>query len=79
MVNNGTSCGLNANVWAPRFGLPTVKDILWLLLPGYYQANLDVGDQFLNFKLHKSMRVESGVDVRAVRSLDPRDETWESL
>jgi hypothetical protein len=79
MVYNGTSCGLNANVWAPRFGLPTVKDILRSLLPGYYQANLDVGDQFLNFKLHKSMRAESGVDMRAVRSLDPRDEMWESL
>jgi hypothetical protein len=39
---------------------------------------LDVGDQFLNFKLHESMRVESGVDVRTVRSRDPRDESWEA-
>ena len=78
MVYNGTSCGLKANVWAPHFGLPTVKNTLQSLLPGYYQADLDVGDQFLNFKLHESMRAESGVDVRTVRSRDPRDESWEA-
>jgi hypothetical protein len=77
MVYNGTSCGLSAKVWAPRFGLPTVKDTLRSLFPGYYQADLDVGDQFLNFKLHESMRAESGVNVQVVRSLDPRDEAWE--
>jgi hypothetical protein len=78
MVYNGTSCGLNANVWAPRFGLPTVMNTLCSLPPGYYQADLDVGDQFLNFKLHESMRAESGVDVRTVRSRDHRDESWEA-
>jgi hypothetical protein len=46
MVYNGTSCGLSAKVWAPCFGLPTVKDTLRSLLPGYYQADLDVGNQF---------------------------------
>jgi hypothetical protein len=78
MVYNGTGCGLNANVGAPHFVLPTVMNTLCSLLPGYYQADLDVGDQFLNFKLHESMRVESGVDVRTVRSRDPRDESWEA-
>jgi hypothetical protein len=78
MVCIGTSCGLNANVWASRFGLPTVMNTLCSLLPGYYQANLDVGDQFLNFKLHELMRAESGVDVRMVRSRDHRDESWEA-
>jgi hypothetical protein len=28
MVYNGTSCGLNDVLWAPRFGLPTVKQTL---------------------------------------------------
>jgi hypothetical protein len=31
------------------------------------KANLDVGNQFLNFKIHESMRAESGVNVRVVR------------
>ena len=39
---------------------------------------MDVGDQFLNFKLHELMRAESGVDVQMVRSRDPRDESWEA-
>ena len=32
MVYNGTSCGLNEVLWAPRFGLPTVKQTLRALL-----------------------------------------------
>ena len=35
MVYNGTSCGLNDVLWAPRFGLPTVKQTLRALLAGY--------------------------------------------
>jgi hypothetical protein len=54
MVYNGTSCGLNDVLFAPRFGLPTVRHTLRAILPGYHQADLDVGEQFLNFCLHKS-------------------------
>ena len=36
MVYNGTSCGLNKVLWAPRFGLPTVRQTLHALLPGYH-------------------------------------------
>jgi hypothetical protein len=32
-VYNGTSCGLNDVLWAPRFGLPMVKQTLCTLLP----------------------------------------------
>ncbi len=35
MVYNGTSCRLNDVLWAPRFGLPTVKQTLRALLAGY--------------------------------------------
>jgi hypothetical protein len=43
MVYNGTSCGLNEVLWAPRFRLPTVNQTLRALLPGYCQCDLDVG------------------------------------
>jgi hypothetical protein len=56
MVYNGTSCGLNDVLFALRFGLPTVRHTLRAILPGYHQADLDVGEQFLNFCLHKSLR-----------------------
>jgi len=63
MVYNGTSCGLNDVLWAPRFGLPTVKQPLRDLLAGYCQCDLDVGEQFLNFSLHMDLREYSGLDV----------------
>ena len=63
MVYNGTSCGLNDVLWAPRFGLPTVKQMLRALLPGYLQCNLDVGEQFPNYYLHKELKQYSGVDI----------------
>ncbi len=78
MVYNGTSCGLNDVLWAPRFGLPTVKQTLQALLPGYLQCDLDVGEQFPNYYLHEELRQYSGVDVREVRSTDPADATWEA-
>ena len=77
MVYNGTSCGLNEILWAPRFGLPTCRQTLRGLLPGHYQCDLDVGEQFLNYPLHKDLREFSGVDVSGVRSTDPADTEWE--
>ena len=79
MVYNGTSCGLNDILYAPHFGLPTVRATLWAILPGFYQCDLDVQDQFLNYKLHRSLREYSGVDVQGVRSLATEDASWEAL
>ncbi len=64
MVYNGTSCGLNNILYAPHFGLPTVRETLRSILPGFHQCDLDVQDQFLNFILHKHMREYSRMDVR---------------
>ena len=55
MVYNGTSCGLNGYLYAPYYGLLTVKHTLRALREGYFQCNLDVGKQFLNYKLHRSL------------------------
>jgi hypothetical protein len=71
MVYNGTSCGLNNVLWAPRFGLPMVKQTLRALLPGYLQCDLDVGEQFSNYYLHEELRQHLGVDVRKLRLTDP--------
>ncbi len=78
MVYNGTSCGLNACLHAPDYGLLLVKHTLHALMTGYYQCDLDVGEQFLNFKLHEALRQLSGVDVHEVRSRDPADGPWEA-
>jgi hypothetical protein len=52
--------------------------MLRALLPGFFQCDLDVQDQFLNFKLHKLLRKYSGMDVQEVRSLAPEDTEWEA-
>ena len=79
MVYNGMSCGLNDILYAPHFGLPTVRATLRAILPGFFQCDLDVQDQFLNYKLHKSMQEHSGVDVQGVRSLAEEYASWEKL
>jgi len=79
MVYNGTSCGLNDILYAPHFGLPTVCATLRAILQGFYQCDLDVQDQFPNYKLHRSLREYSGVDVQGVRSLATEDASWEAL
>jgi hypothetical protein len=77
MVYNGTSCGLNAQLHAPHYGLLSVKHTLRALREGYLQCDLDIQEQFLNYKLHQPLRELSGVDIREVRSRDPDDEMWE--
>ncbi len=79
IVYNGTSCGLNKDLYAPHIGLPTVQETLRAIMPGFYLCDLDVQDQFLNFKLHNSLREYSGVDVHGVRSLACEDASWEVL
>ena len=66
MVSNGTSCGLILILHAPHYGLLMVKHTLRALREGYYQCNLDVGKQFLNFKLHADLHTFSGVDMHDV-------------
>ena len=75
MVYNGTSSGLNAALWAPHFGLPMVEHTLRSLLGGYHQADLDVAEMFLCFKIHPDLRPYAGVDVKLVKNRRP--ESWE--
>ena len=67
MVYNASSCGLNAVLWATHFDLPVVQHILCSLLPGYYQCDMDIGEMFLNFPLHKDICLHAGVDTLHVQ------------
>jgi hypothetical protein len=51
MVYNGTSWGLNDCLFSPHFGLPTLRHTLRSLMPGYFQADMDIAEMFLNFNL----------------------------
>jgi hypothetical protein len=78
LVFNGTSCGLNANIFAPRFGLPTVFQTLRSLDVGTFACDIDIGECFLNFMLHESLRKFSGADITKCRSDDPALAEWEA-
>ena len=78
MVYNGTGCGLNDSIWAPHFGLPTVKHTLCSLLSGYYQCNLDIGEMFLNFLLNGTTKQMLGVDIQYIQSKAVADAEWEN-
>lgn len=68
MVYNGTASGVNDCLFAPHFSLPTISHVARALAPNYYQADLDVGEMFLNFMLGKALRPYSGVDVSHVKT-----------
>jgi hypothetical protein len=63
MVYNGTSCGLNPVLWAPWFALPTGDQMIRTLDVGYWGADNDYGDMFLNFWLHDELQRYCGVDL----------------
>jgi hypothetical protein len=63
MVYDGSKSGLNEALWAPWFALPTVDAMTRGLLPGYWCADNDYGEQFLNFNLHKDLQLYCGIDL----------------
>jgi hypothetical protein len=63
MVYDGTKSGLNAVLWAPWFPLPTIDSLLRNVEAGTWMADNDVGEMFLNFILHESVRTFCGVDL----------------
>jgi len=63
VVFNGTSCGLNDQVWAPNFWLPTAKSMIRSTSFNYKFVDIDLGEMFLNFPLHESLIPFSGVDL----------------
>ena len=68
-VFNGTSCGLNRVLWAPNFWLPTSSSLLNSLHYNYESVDLDLGEMFINFTLHKTLQSVSGVDLTQFRDL----------
>ena len=63
MVYDGTVNGFNDSIEVPTFGMPTLKAHLRAMGPGYHMVDADVGECFLNFHLHPSLRPYVGVDL----------------
>ena len=56
--------GLNDCVWAPPFSLPKIDSLLRIVDFDTVMQDQDIGEMFLNSKLHPSARKYTGVDVR---------------
>jgi hypothetical protein len=54
-------------LWVPSFPLHTVKSLLRAVHPQTWMADTDLGEMFLNFVLHESLRELAGVDVTLYR------------
>ncbi len=63
IVYDGTKSGLNNQLWAPWFPLPTIDTHLCSIGPGYYMGDIDFREQFMNFILHEKVRRYARVDV----------------
>jgi len=63
LVQNGSSCGLNKSVWASNFWLPNASSMTRVLGFNYKAVDLDLGEMFLNFPLHKKLVSYSGMDL----------------
>jgi len=78
MVYDGTVSGLNEAMWVPRFGMSSLETHYRALEPGTYMADADVGECFLNFMLHKSVRPLTGVDLTCYFSDPDGLPVWEA-
>jgi hypothetical protein len=74
MVYDGSIGGLNDAMWVPRFVLLTVNAHLRAVEQGTYMGDLDLGECFLNFLLHPTLRPYAGVDFTLFFPLGSLDE-----
>eukprot|EP00980_Cylindrotheca_fusiformis_P027270 scaffold19651_cov73-Cylindrotheca_fusiformis.AAC.1 len=86
LVFNGTSCGLNAALWAPGFWLPTPDTALRKLDFDSLMVDFDLGEFFLNFFLPYEVRDYAGVSLSAIGRdlpnwpvLAKQTHTWQRL
>lgn len=66
MVYDATASGLNEAVWTPSFWLPTIESLVRSLDSNSWMTDRDIGDMFLNFPLHESVRPYAGVDIKPI-------------
>lgn len=67
MVYNGTTAGLTAALYAPRFWLPNADTLLRLLHFNFIMVDLDLGEMFLNFPLAEELQRVSGINLESVK------------
>ena len=77
MVYDASVSGLNDSLWAPRFAMPSLGTHLRAVEGGTYMGDCDIGDCFLNFILHESVRPYAGVDLTHYAAKTGEETIWE--
>jgi hypothetical protein len=87
LVYDGSVSGLNLSISVPRFFLPTLRTHLRAVDENTYMADVDIGEMFLNFILHRELQALAGVDLTHYFPADAKDtpdgratkvwETWQ--
>jgi hypothetical protein len=67
MVYDASKCGLNSQLWAPNFMLPTIDMTLRHVDQSGWFGDIDLGEMFLNFPLDINLRPYVGIDVSDLR------------
>ena len=76
MVYDGSKSGLNKALFAPWFYIHSVDMMCRSLLPAYWCADNDYGEQFLNFNLHPDLQRYCGVDLTQLSTDAPAGDVF---
>ena len=71
MVYDATKCGLNSELWAPNYILPTVDVSMRQADSNSWFGDIDLGEQFLNFALDENIRPFVGIDITHIKDKLP--------
>ena len=63
IVYHAGANGLNDAIWVPSFWLPGTNSLLRMVDGDTNMKDRDIGEMFLNYQLHHSIRKFAGVDV----------------
>ena len=67
MVYDASKCGLNSQLWAPNFMLPTIDMTLRHVDHSGWFGDIDLGEMFLNFPLDINLQPFVGIDASELR------------
>jgi hypothetical protein len=66
VVYHGTKSGINAQLWAPRFHMPTCTTAVNVMAFNTWLTDSDIGEMFPNFPMDPRIRSRAGVDLKAL-------------
>jgi hypothetical protein len=73
LMYDGSVSGLKLSIWVPRFFLPTLRTHLRAVDEDTYMADVDTGEMFLNFILHRELQSLGGIDLTHYFPEDAKD------